>query len=344
MGSSAKDISRLLLGESLLIGLIGAILGIPAGWALAKVLQSALGEILKADLGTPQLSVGSRSSTAFIVGVMTVMLGAWVTIRQGRNISPVEAMRDHEPAVSENYSLKLVSIAAVILILAAICLSLLRSGAVCCLGGDPCGKLHVDRVSHADPRVFALLVKFAARVLFFGFPVYGLLAVEQLNRRRIRTGLTVGVLVVAVSSGLGLGNAISSSIDDVYAWYRRAWFGEFFLKSAEGTTTEERVAELKSSLDAMPQIAEQSEIRMRPCKVGDLAAICMIRDLPTEQQLPWNMPPAEEAQTSRQTRVRPSRFEFGPSSACQGSERGTTSKLKSTPRSRISRSGLSRTT
>lgn len=294
MGSSAKDISRLLLGESLLIGVIGSILGIPAGWALAKVLQSALGEILKADLGTPQLTVGSIIY-AFIVGVMTVMLGAWFTIRQGRNISAVEAMRDHEPAVSENYSLKLVSIAAVIWILAAICLSLLRSGAVPAWVAIPAGNFMLIAFLTLIPVFLPYLLKFTARILFFNFPVYGLLAVEQLNRRRIRTGLTVGVLVVAVSSGLGLGNAISSSIDDVYAWYRRAWFGEFFLKSAEGTTTEERVAEMKATLAAMPQIAEQSEIRMRPCKLGDLAAICMIRDLPTEQQLPWNMPPAEEA-------------------------------------------------
>lgn len=294
MGSSAKDISRMLLSESLMIGLIGSILGIPAGWALAKVLQSALTNVLKADLGNPELTAGSIVY-ALVVGIMTVMLGAWFTIRQGRNISPVEAMRDHEPATSENYSMKLVAFAAVGWIVSAVLLSMLRSEQAPAWVAIPAGNLMLISFLTLIPVFLPYLLKFAARVLFFGFPVFGLLAVEQLNRRRIRTGLTVGVLVVAVSSGLGLGNAISNSIDDVYVWYRRSLFGEFFLKSVEGTTTEERVVEMQKTLDEIPQLTERSELRWRPCKLGELAAVCMIRDLSDAQPLPWNLPHAEEA-------------------------------------------------
>ena len=298
MGSSAKDISRLLLGESLLIGVIGSILGIPAGWALAKVLKSALNDVLKANLDDPQLTVASIVY-ALIVGIMTVFLGAWFTIRQSRNISPVEAMRDHEPATSEHYSLKLVLFAAAGWIVAAIILSMLRSEQIPAAAAIPAGNLMLISFLALIPVFLPYLLKFAARILFFGFPVFSLLAVEQLNRRRIRTGLTVGVLVVAVSSGLGLGNAIKNSIDDVYDWYEKSFAGDFFLKAVEGTTTEERVVELQKTLAEMPQIAERNELRMRPCKLGDFAAICIIRDLPDSQNLPWNMP-KESSDTLRQ--------------------------------------------
>lgn len=294
MGSSARQIAQLLLSESVLIGLIGAIIGIPAGWALAKVLQLALSQVLKAELGEPRLTI-QAIIFALLFGIITVVMGAWFTIRQARKISPVEAMRDHEPATSEHYSLKLVAIACVGWVFAVTCLLLLRQEMVPAWMAIPAGNLMLISFLVLIPVLLPPLLKFTARVLFFPFPVFGLLAVEQLNRRRIRTGLTVGVLVVAISSGLGLGNAISNNIDDVYAWQRRSMFGEFFLKSEEGTTTEERVAELQASLDELPQLAERSEIRFRPCKLGDLAAICMIRDLPANQPLPWNLPHADEA-------------------------------------------------
>ncbi len=293
IGSSARQIGRLLLCESVLIGLIGASLGIPAGWGLAKVLQMSLSKLLDAELGEPRLTVASIAF-ALIFGVTTVVLGAWFTIRQARNISPVEAMRDHEPATSEHYSLKLVMFAIVGWLAAVTCLLLLREERVPAWIAIPAGNLMLISFLLLIPVLLPPLLKFTARVLFFPFPVFGLLAVEQLNRRRVRTGLTVGVLVVAVSSGLGLGNAISNNIDDVYAWQRRSMFGEFFLKSEEGTITEERVAELQSALAEIPQISERSELRFRPCKLGDLAAICMIRDLPKALPLPWNLPHADE--------------------------------------------------
>ncbi len=295
MGSSARDISRLLLCESLLIGVIGSILGIPAGWGLAILLKDALSQVLKAtNLDDPQLTAGSILY-ALVVGVMTVVLGAWFTIRQSRNISPVEAMRDHEPATSEHYSLKLVSFAAVGWITAAIIMSLLRSETVPAWMAIPAGNLMLISFLTLIPVFLPYLLKGAAKLLFFGFPLFRLLAVEQLNRRRIRTGLTVGVLVVAVSSGLGLGNAIKNSIDDVYNWYEKSFAGDFFLKAVEGTTTEERFVELQKTLSDMPQIAERTELRMRPCKLGDFAALCIIRDLPDSQSLPWNMPKEESA-------------------------------------------------
>ncbi len=294
IGSSSRQIAQLLLCESVLIGLIGAILGIPAGWALAKVLQMALSQVLNAQLGEPRLALqGIIFSLLF--GIITVVMGAWFTIRQARKISPVEAMRDHEPATSEHYSLKLVAIACVGWIFAVTCLLLLREEKVPAWMAIPAGNLMLISFLVLIPVLLPPLLKFTARVLFFPFPVFGLLAVEQLNRRRIRTGLTVGVLVVAISSGLGLGNAISNNIDDVYAWQRRSMFGEFFLKSVEGTTTDDRVAELQTKLDELPQLAERSEIRFRSCKLGELAAVCMIRDLPANQPLPWNLPQADES-------------------------------------------------
>jgi hypothetical protein len=47
------------------------------------------------------------------------------------------------------------------------------------------------------------------------------LALEQILRQPVRTALTTGVLVVAVSNGIGLGHAIRDNVDDILGWYAR---------------------------------------------------------------------------------------------------------------------------
>ena len=58
------------------------------------------------------------------------------------------------------------------------------------------------------------------------------LAVEQIIRQPIRTALTTGVLVVAVSNGIGLGHAIRDNVDDVIGWYTRLMRADWMLTHA----------------------------------------------------------------------------------------------------------------
>jgi putative ABC transport system permease protein len=56
------------------------------------------------------------------------------------------------------------------------------------------------------------------------------IARQQLLRRRVRTTLTIGVLFVASSTGLGLASTVIDNINDVQRWYRRVMAGDFFLR------------------------------------------------------------------------------------------------------------------
>jgi putative ABC transport system permease protein len=51
-------------------------------------------------------------------------------------------------------------------------------------------------------------------------------------RHRGRTTLTVGVLFIAVSTGLGLANSVLDNVQDVRHWYRSAIAGDFFVRTA----------------------------------------------------------------------------------------------------------------
>jgi putative ABC transport system permease protein len=56
------------------------------------------------------------------------------------------------------------------------------------------------------------------------------IARQQLLRRRVRTTLTIGVLFVAASTGLGLASTVLDNIRDVQTWYRRVMAGDFFIR------------------------------------------------------------------------------------------------------------------
>lgn len=52
-------------------------------------------------------------------------------------------------------------------------------------------------------------------------------------RRRSRATLTIGVLYVAVSTGIALGTMILNSVNDVHTWQKKTMVGDFFVRALE---------------------------------------------------------------------------------------------------------------
>ena len=59
----------------------------------------------------------------------------------------------------------------------------------------------------------------------------GQLARRQVCRRPTRTGLTIGVLYMAMLTGIGLGTTIINNVNDVKRWYRQTLAGDFFVRA-----------------------------------------------------------------------------------------------------------------
>ncbi len=59
----------------------------------------------------------------------------------------------------------------------------------------------------------------------------GRLARLQLLRHRSRTTLTVGVVFIAASTGIGLANSVMDNVEDVRSWYRKAIVADFFVRA-----------------------------------------------------------------------------------------------------------------
>jgi putative ABC transport system permease protein len=97
VGMSASSVTTLVFGEILLVALVATALGLPLGFALARLLSSASGAgvaALYADIGDPSLRCdGGAMLWSIVVGVVTPLGAAVGPLRRTLGIRPLEAMR-----------------------------------------------------------------------------------------------------------------------------------------------------------------------------------------------------------------------------------------------------------
>ncbi|WP_228538297.1 ABC transporter permease [Nocardia sp. XZ_19_385] len=94
VGASRQQVGRTVVSEALVIGIIGSVIGLAAGVALAYGLSAALNAF---DLGLPTGSMAVLPRTiivGLIVGVGVTVISAYAPARRAAKIPPVEAMRE----------------------------------------------------------------------------------------------------------------------------------------------------------------------------------------------------------------------------------------------------------
>jgi len=94
LGAERRDVRRSVLFEAALIGTGASIVGIGAGFGLARLLTSALAAL---GLDLPQSGMAFSASTAIVaaaVGIAATLLAAVVPARRATRVSPIRAMRE----------------------------------------------------------------------------------------------------------------------------------------------------------------------------------------------------------------------------------------------------------
>ena len=97
LGLAAADRRRWVLGESLLVGLLGSALGLASGAALAALALRLLG----GDLGGGYFAGSSPTLawpplallTCFVLGSLAALAGAWFPARQAEALAPAQALK-----------------------------------------------------------------------------------------------------------------------------------------------------------------------------------------------------------------------------------------------------------
>ncbi len=94
LGASRRQIRLLVSGEALAVGLVGAVLGMLAGFVVAPGLRAMI-KAFGADMpATATVFAGRTLIVSLIVGVVVTMLASFLPVRRATRVAPVEALRD----------------------------------------------------------------------------------------------------------------------------------------------------------------------------------------------------------------------------------------------------------
>ncbi|HTN74133.1 MAG TPA: FtsX-like permease family protein, partial [Pirellulaceae bacterium] len=297
IGATQSQIIRLLVTEGLWIGVIGSIVGIPGGIGLAYVLSQAMQELVDTNLPF-SMPRWDTLLLALTTGPLVSVIAAWLPARQSRDISPAEGMRDDEARRADHFPRWALIITLLAWGIAVTLLALVVQEKIAPEAAIPAGLLMLIAFIGLIPVVSGPLLRLADRCCFRLWGIEGHLAAEQLIRRPTRTGLTAGVIVVAISNGLGLGNAILTNVEDVRNWYRRSMSGDYFLINPTAndlTVSDDGAAgsELQQELSQLAGVERVISMRFPTARAMDQSAVCIVRDFPSDAALPWAIAPAE---------------------------------------------------
>ncbi|EDY57376.1 MULTISPECIES: FtsX-like permease family protein [Streptomyces] len=217
VGASRRQVTRSVLVEAFVVGLIAAVTGLVAGIGIGAGLRSLMGALGATVPDGPLVITPGTVGTALAVGVLITMLAAWLPGRRAAKIPPVAAMSSvHAKATTKSLVLRntlgaLFSGAGVAVILAATTMDGSDGQAPMGMGAV----LLIIGVFILTPLLSRPLIAAAAPALRV-FGVSGKLARQNSVRNPRRTAATASALMIGLTLITGMtvmAGSLQKSID-----------------------------------------------------------------------------------------------------------------------------------
>ena len=281
LGTTRRQIVNVIVLEGLVLGITGTLLGWVLGFWGARQLSSASGALLDMPVESSGFNWLPYLLGAFC-GVGVAIVGAVLPARRASRLSPSEAMRTVSAGELEPSNIFLAYAGAVLSSLGLLIL-------IGCVRqwwhidfGIPGTVLFLLGGIVALPTVLPFFTKW---ITWIASPIVGVearLAERQLLRNRGRSSLTIGILFIALSTGLGLASSILDNIEDVKSWYENALQGDFFVRAAMPSMATGQSADMPEGLiekfKAIPEVATVESLRFVNSYSGDMAVVIVARE------------------------------------------------------------------
>ena len=305
IGATSRQIRTAIVGESLLLGTTGTIVGIVAGLLLARVINSSMSEILRVEV--PIVDIGLKPYLmAVIFGMGMSVAGAYVPARRAGAVSPLEGLDRVARSDLEGVSWRYLAAGLVLTIVSTTVIVGGVQGWLPLIWPTYAAVFLLLGIVMLSPLVLAPLATVVAYLLRPVLKLEGRLALKQILRHRTRSTLTAGVLFVATSSGIGIAYAILDNIDDVRDWYRKAFVGDFFVRAMIPDTASGEAAdlptELYDELKAIPYITNLEAAVMVASQIGETKVIIVARDFTDPYSMGLDLVSGDETKLRQQLR------------------------------------------
>ena len=216
-GTTSRQILGLFLRQGAAIGLIGAALGLLLGVALAAAMIGCLGSTRAVLVGGLPLDLGALL-LAFGLGVVVTLLGAGVPALRAAGLSPLEALRpSRQTGGALAGQLRWLVLLELAVVIAGLILYPLERGAA------PVIPLILSLALLVGGAVAAAVVleplgRVVGQPFEWFFGAEGLLGRANLSRDRVRTGLTIGALMIGLASVVAIGAVAESTRATAERW------------------------------------------------------------------------------------------------------------------------------
>ena len=276
LGASRGQVTRSVLAEAFVVGLLGSTVGLLLGFGLAAGLR-LLFATFGLDLESTPLVLRPRTAVvAYVVGVLVTMVAAYAPARRASRVPPVAAMRD-EVALPETSVRRRTVVAAVLALLGA---GLLAWG----LGGASNAVLTVGLgvlavllgVALAAPVLSRPVLAVLGRVYARLFGAVGRLAWQNARRQPRRTAATASALMIGLSLVTTMsiiGASVNASIERTV---RADFPGDLVISNAVGIPFSSSVADDVAQVPGVERVAALQAVSGRlgedglPALAGDL--------------------------------------------------------------------------
>jgi putative ABC transport system permease protein len=257
MGASRRQVTRSVLAEAFVIGLLGATVGLGLGYLLAQGLRALFGAI-GLDLSAASFPLELRTViVSYAVGIVVTMLAAYLPARRASQIPPVAAMRDDVALPETSIHRRLIFGTALVILGIGLMvagfagwfdwrLQLIGGGMLAILVG----------VSLMSPVLGRPLVELLGAAYRRTFGTVGQLAAQNSKRNPRRTAATASALMLGlalVSLMSILGSSASASTDKAL---ERAVTSQFIVSNVIGTPFSTAVARQIREVEGVETVAQ----------------------------------------------------------------------------------------
>jgi putative ABC transport system permease protein len=295
LGATRGQVTRLLLREAVLLGVVGTLLGLAAGWGLAVALRRMLEQVMAITFPEPRLSP-MPFLLALVLGPGMSLVSTVLPARRAGRRAPLDDLlrpREEASATPRRWPcyLGLVLMSAVILFVIGL-LGDWFSGEMAAQLLPIVTGLSVIGVVLALPLLLSPLQIAVARLLDPLLGLEGRLAFRQLARHPGRTALTAGVLLMGVIISIGFGQSMRNSIRDIHKWSDATLWRDFYIRANQPDTTvtitvAPMAEALADRLAALEGVARVDKINFLPARVQERSVVVVAFTIGSDEPVPF---------------------------------------------------------
>ncbi len=258
LGASRRQVTRSVLLEAFVLGVLGSTIGLGLGVVLAMVIRLVFGRFGLDLSGQPLIFAPRTVLASYGIGIVVTMAAAWLPARRTSRIAPVQALRDDismpETSLRRRFLGGLLLIAAGCGALAAGLFTSVSRGGWFVGGGVLAVLLGVASASPVLSRPFLAV---AHRLLARAFGTVGNLAGQNSLRNPRRTTATASALMIGLALAATMaivGDSAKASVDQTI---EENFKGDYVVSNLMGQSFSSRIGNRMSKIDGVESVARQ---------------------------------------------------------------------------------------